>query len=74
MTKEQQKESTRLNEKIRHIEKELLRIQNGFEGEWRSGKRRKLTKAFHSVSKKLEKANRECYLLRKSVFYDLSKN
>ncbi len=33
MTLEQRKESSRLNEKLRHIEKELIRIQAGFDGE-----------------------------------------
>ncbi len=74
MTKEQQKESRRLTIKVGNIEEKLLRIQAGFDGESRPGKRRKLTRAFHSVCKKLDTANKECYLLRKSVFCDLHKN
>ena len=74
MTLEQRKESSRLNEKLRHIEKELIRIQAGFDGEGRPGKRRKLTRAYYSVSKKLYKVNKASYLLRKAVFYDLTKN
>ncbi len=74
MTRAQQKESLLLNARIWCIEGELLRIRAGFEDEKRERKRRKLTRAFKAVSKRLDKANEECYLLRKEVFCDLSKN
>ena len=74
MTRAQQKESLLLSVRIWHIEGKLLKIQTGFKDEKRPRKRRKLTRAFTAVSKRLDKVNEECYLLRKEVFCDMSRN